>query len=79
MLNGFLTSVGQLYVARFVLGVAEAGFFPGIVLYLTYWFRQGEQAQAIALFMTALPVTSVLGAPVSGLILDQAVPQRRNF
>jgi sugar phosphate permease len=70
MLTGFLTSVGQLYVARFVLGVAEAGFFPGIVLYLTYWFRQGEQAQAIALFMTALPVTSVLGAPVSGLILD---------
>jgi len=70
MLTGFLTSVGQLYVARFVLGVAEAGFFPGIVLYLTYWFRRGEQAQAIALFMTALPVTSVLGAPVSGLILD---------
>jgi len=70
MLTGFLTSVGQLYVARFVLGVAEAGFFPGIVLYLTYWFRRGEQAQAIALFMTALPFTSVLGAPVSGLILD---------
>ena len=70
MLTGFVTSVGQLYVARFVLGVAEAGFFPGIVLYLTYWFRQGEQAQAIALFMTALPVTSVLGAPISGLILD---------
>src|SRR5215813_790891 len=71
MLTGFLTSVGQLYFARFVLGVAEAGFFPGIVLYLTYWFRQREQAQAIALFMAALPVTSVLGAPVSGLILDQ--------
>jgi sugar phosphate permease len=70
MLTGFLTSVGQLYVARFMLGVAEAGFFPGIILYLTYWFRQREQAQAIALFMTALPVTSVLGAPASGLILD---------
>ena len=50
--------------------MAEAGFFPGIVLYLTYWFRQREQAQAIALFMAALPVTSILGAPLSGLILD---------
>src|SRR5215813_3920316 len=72
MLTGFLTNIGQLYVARFMLGVAEAGFFPGIVLYLTYWFRQREQAQAIALFMAALPVTSVLGAPVSGLILDHS-------
>jgi MFS transporter, ACS family, tartrate transporter len=70
MLTGFVHSVTQLYVARFLLGVAEAGFFPGVVLYLTYWFRQREQAQAIALFMTALPVTSVLGAPISGLILD---------
>jgi ACS family tartrate transporter-like MFS transporter len=70
MLTGLVRSVPQLYVARFLLGVAEAGFFPGIILYLTYWFRQREQAQSIALFMTALPVTSVLGAPVSGIILD---------
>jgi MFS transporter, ACS family, tartrate transporter len=70
MLTGLVRSVPQLYVARFLLGVAEAGFFPGIILYLTYWFRQREQAQSIALFMTALPVTSVLGAPVSGFILD---------
>jgi ACS family tartrate transporter-like MFS transporter len=69
-LTGFVQSVFQLYVARFLLGVMEAGFFPGIVLYLTYWFRQREQAQAIALFMTALPITSILGAPVSGFILD---------
>ncbi len=53
--TGFVHSVSQLCVARFLLGVAEAGFFPGIVLYLAYWFRQGEQALAIALFMTALP------------------------
>jgi MFS transporter, ACS family, tartrate transporter len=52
------------------LGLAEAGYFPGILLYLTYWFREREQAQAIALFMTAIPVTSILGAPLSGLILD---------
>ena len=70
MLTGLVRSVPQLYVARFLLGVAEAGLFPGIVLYLTYWFRQREQAQAIALFMTGLPITSILGAPVSGLILD---------
>jgi ACS family tartrate transporter-like MFS transporter len=70
MLSGFSRNVSQLYVARFLLGLAEAGYFPGIVLYLTYWFRQREQAQAIALFLTGLPVTSILGAPVSGLILD---------
>ena len=44
-LTGFVDSAQQLYVIRFLLGVAEAGFFPGIVLYLTYWFRQGEQAR----------------------------------
>lgn len=60
----------QLYVARFLLGLAEAGYFPGIVLYLTYWFRQREQAQAVALFLTGLPVTSIFGAPISGLVLD---------
>ncbi|MEP6732752.1 MAG: MFS transporter [bacterium] len=68
--TGFARSVSQLYIARFLLGLAEAGFFPGIVLYLTYWFRQREQARAIALFMTAQPVTSILGAPISGVILD---------
>ena len=72
MLTGAVRNVSQLYVARFFLGVAEAGFFPGIVLYLTYWFRQREQARVIALFMTALPVANVLGAPVSGYILDHA-------
>jgi len=70
MLTGFARDVSQLYIARFLLGLAEAGYFPGIVLYLTYWFRQREQAQAIALFLTGLPVTSILGAPLSGLILD---------
>src|SRR5215469_4115286 len=69
-LTGFVHSAHQLYVVRFLLGVAEAGFFPGIVLYLTYWFSQREQAQPFALFMAALPVTSILGAPLSGLILD---------
>ncbi len=70
MLTGFVHNVHQLYVVRFLLGLAEAGYYPGIVLYLTCWFRQREQAQAIALFLTGLPVASILGAPVSGLILD---------
>jgi sugar phosphate permease len=70
MLTGLVHSVHQLYVVRFLLGLAEAGYFPGITLYLTYWFRQRDQAQAIALFLAGIPVTSILGAPVSGFILD---------
>ncbi len=70
VLTGLVHSVAQLYVLRFLLGVAEAGFFPGMILYLTYWFRQREQAQTLALFLTGLPVTSIVGAPLSGLILD---------
>ncbi len=72
MLTGLVHSVQQLYAVRFLLGLAEAGYFPGIVLYLTYWFRQRDQAQVIALFLTGIPVTSILGSPVSGFILDHA-------
>src|SRR5712692_625206 len=71
VLTAFVQTIHQLYAARFLLGLAEAGYFPGIVWYLTYWFRQREQAQAIALFLAGLPVTSILGAPVSGFILDR--------
>src|SRR5712691_6530918 len=69
-LSGLVHTVHQLYVARFLLGMAEAGYFPGILLYLTYWFRQQEQAQAIALFMTGIPISNAIGAPLSGFILD---------
>jgi len=72
MLTGLVHSVQQLYVVRFVLGLAEAGYFPGIVLYLTYWFRQRDQAQMIALFLVGIPFTSIIGSPVSGFILDHA-------
>jgi ACS family tartrate transporter-like MFS transporter len=69
-----LTSLAQtafhLYVARFLLGVAEAGYFPGIVLYLTYWFPQRQLAYVIALLQIANPVANIVGAPVSGMILD---------
>jgi ACS family tartrate transporter-like MFS transporter len=69
-LTGLVHSVHQLYMVRFLLGLAEAGYFPGIALYLTYWFRQRDQAQAIALFLAGIPVTSILGSPVSGFLLD---------
>jgi sugar phosphate permease len=70
--TGFVQSANQLYIARFALGLAEAGYFPGICLYLGYWFRQREKAQAIAGIMIAIPLSSVLGGPVSGFILDHA-------
>src|SRR5262245_51259584 len=70
VLTGFAQNAPQLYAARFLLGAAEAGFGPGVLLYLTYWFRQREQAQVIALFHTAIPVASIVGAPFSGFLLD---------
>ena len=68
-LTGLVESVHQLYAARVLLGFAEAGYFPGIVLYLTYWFRRREQARVLSLFLTGFAVNSILGAPVSGFIL----------
>ena len=70
MLTGFARTAMHLYVARFLLGVAEAGYFPGILLYLTCWFRQRELGGTIAMFFTANAVANIIGAPVSGLILD---------
>jgi len=72
VLSGFAQTAHHLYAARFLLGFAEAGYFPGIVLYLTYWFRQRQLAQTVALFLTANPVANIIGAPFSGLILDHA-------
>src|SRR5215467_10576356 len=67
---GLVHTVQQLYVLRFLLGLAEGGYFPGVALYLTYWFRQREQAQCIALFLTGVPASNVIGAPISGWLLD---------
>jgi MFS transporter, ACS family, tartrate transporter len=71
-LTGLVQSVHQLYIARIFLGVTEAGYFPGIVLYLTYWFPQRHQARTLGLFLTGNPISSVVGAPVCGFILDRA-------
>ena len=54
---------------RFLLGVAEAGFFPGVILYLTYWFPAEQRARIIGIFMVAIPVSGFIGSPVSGLLL----------
>jgi ACS family tartrate transporter-like MFS transporter len=58
------------YFLRFLLGVAEAGFFPGIILYLTYWFPTEQRARTVALFMTAVAISGVVGGPISGLLLS---------
>lgn len=70
MVTACATDALQLAGLRFILGVAEAGFFPGIILYITCWFRQRELARAVALFMTALTVSTIIGAPVSTWIMD---------
>ncbi|MDQ0218070.1 MFS transporter [Peribacillus cavernae] len=70
VLMSWVQNETHLYILRFLLGVAEAGFFPGIVLYITYWFRAREQARAYALFYIALPVSYIIGAPVSTWIMD---------
>jgi ACS family tartrate transporter-like MFS transporter len=67
----FTSGAKSFYLLRFLLGAAEAGFFPGIILYLTCWFTAHERARWIGLFMTAIPLSSVIGGPVSGWILDQ--------
>src|SRR3954468_11452654 len=70
VLTAFVQNATQLYILRFLLGVAEAGFFPGIIIYLTYWFRKKEQATTIAMFTAAIPVSYLIGAPVSTFIMD---------
>lgn len=66
----FVPNSGTLYALRFLLGIAEAGFFPGIILYLTYWFPRRERAKVVAWFMAAVPVSSMLGAPLSTAIMQ---------
>ena len=65
----FVTSETMFYVLRFFLGAAEAGFFPGIILYLTYWFPPKQRARIVALFMTAIAMSGVIGGPLSGWIM----------
>jgi ACS family tartrate transporter-like MFS transporter len=69
MATMFISNAGTFYAARIVLGIAEAGFFPGMVLYLTYWIPASERARVGALFMMAAPIAIIVGAPISEAIL----------
>ena len=70
MLTAFVTGPGSYYGARILLGVAEAGFFPGIIYYLTAWFPAAKRARVVAGFMLAIPISNILGNPISGAIMD---------
>jgi MFS transporter, ACS family, tartrate transporter len=68
-LTGCVRTPHQLYGARFLLGAAEAGFFPGVIVYLSHWFIPQDRAKAVARFMSAIPIGFILGGPIAGAIL----------
>ena len=70
VLTALVRTPGQLYAARFLLGAAEAGFFPGVIVYLSHWFMRADRAKATSNFMGAIPLSSVLGSPFAGWILS---------
>jgi len=67
----FVRTAHEFYAVRFILGIVESGFFPGVILYLTFWYTRKHRAKMVAAFMTAIPLSGVLGGPVSGWILDR--------
>src|SRR5215472_1770199 len=69
ILTGFVQTAGQFYAARFLLGMAESSFFPGIVVYLTHWFPQRERCRSLACLYIAVPAASLIGSPLAGWIL----------
>ncbi len=66
----FVQTPTQFYVMRFLLGLAEAGFYPGIILYLTYWYPSHRRARIVAMFMAAIPISGIFGNPLSGWIMS---------
>jgi MFS family permease len=70
-LTMFVKSATAFYVIRFILGVVESGFFPGVILYLTFWYTRKHRAKMVAVFMTAIPLAGVIGGPISGWLLDR--------
>src|SRR6516225_3170365 len=69
-LTGFVRTSTDLYIARFLLGVAEAGFFPGVIVYLSHWFIYPDRAKAVSRFMSAIPIGFIVGGPLAGTILQ---------
>jgi ACS family tartrate transporter-like MFS transporter len=70
VLTGFVHTAGQFYAARFFLGIAESSFFPGMIVYLTHWFRARERSRAIACLYAAVPAASLIGSPMAGWLLQ---------
>lgn len=73
MAMAYVESAWSFYVLRFLLGMFEAGFFPGVVLYLTYWFPSAQRAKINGLFMTSFAIAGVIGGPVAGFIMSRMV------
>ena len=69
VLMAFIHNVREFYIVRFLVGAAEAGFFPAVVVYLTHWFRAGDRAKAVAVFYAAMPLSYVIGSPLAGVLL----------
>lgn len=70
MATMFVTGSASLYTLRLILGVAEAGFFPGVILYLTYWFPERVRGQMMGLFYLGVPLALIVGSPLSGFLLE---------
>ena len=68
--NAFVVGPASFYIVRLLLGAAEAGFFPGVTFFLAAWFPAQYRAQVLAWFLVAIPVSSVVGGPISGLLLQ---------
>ena len=69
ILTGMAHSIHQMYILRVLLGAAEAGFLPGVILYMSFWFTPKERARAVAFFMAALPLSNFIGAPIATSIM----------
>jgi D-galactonate transporter len=69
VLMAFVHTERQFYLVRFFVGAAEAGFFPGVIVYLTHWFRYQDRAKAVAVFYAANPISYIIGSPLAGLLL----------
>lgn len=67
----FVRTAHEFYLVRFTLGIVESGFFPGVILYLTFWYTRKRRAKMVAAFMTAIPLSGLIGGPISGWILDR--------
>jgi ACS family tartrate transporter-like MFS transporter len=68
-LTGLIDTAREFYWVRFLLGIAQAGFFPGIIVYLTHWFRYQDRAKAVAMFMMAIPTSNMVGAAVAAALM----------